>query len=39
MRPARMVALSIGGWKAATFVLAMIAGMGIFEWLQRRSTH
>ena len=34
-----LVALSIGGWKATTFVLAMIAGMGIFEWLQRRSTH
>jgi len=34
-----LVALSIGGWKAATFVLAMLAGMGIFEWLQRRSTH
>ncbi len=34
-----LVALTIGGWKAATFVLAMIAGMGIFEWLQRRSTH
>jgi uncharacterized membrane protein YedE/YeeE len=34
-----LVALSIGGWKAATFVAAMVAGMGVFEWLQRRSTH
>lgn len=34
-----LVALTIGGWKAATFVAAMIAGMGVFEWRQRRVAH
>lgn len=31
-----LVALGMGQAKAAVFVLAMLAGMGIFEWLERR---
>nr|WP_145548544.1 YeeE/YedE family protein [Variovorax boronicumulans] len=31
-----LVALGMGEAKAAVFVLAMLAGMGIFEWLERR---
>jgi uncharacterized membrane protein YedE/YeeE len=31
-----LVALGIGQAKAAVFVLAMLAGMVIFEWLERR---
>ncbi|GHC90163.1 membrane protein [Pseudorhodoferax aquiterrae] len=32
-----LVALGMGEAKAAVFVLAMLAGMGIFEWLERRA--
>ncbi|MGC3985772.1 MAG: YeeE/YedE family protein [Pseudorhodoferax sp.] len=31
-----LVALGMGEAKAAVFVLAMLAGMGLFEWLERR---
>ena len=31
-----LVAMSAGHWKAALFVAAMLAGMGIFEGLERR---
>jgi uncharacterized protein len=30
-----LVTLGMGEWKAALFVAAMLAGMGLFEWLQR----
>jgi uncharacterized membrane protein YedE/YeeE len=30
-----LVALGMGQWKAALFVASMLAGMGLFEWLQR----
>jgi uncharacterized membrane protein YedE/YeeE len=32
-----LVALGMGEAKAAIFVVAMLLGMGIFEWLERRS--
>ncbi|KQP38794.1 YeeE/YedE family protein [Pseudorhodoferax sp. Leaf274] len=32
-----LVALGMGEVKAAVFVGAMLAGMGIFEWLERRA--
>ena len=32
-----LVALGMGEAKAAVFVLAMLAGMGIFEWLERHA--
>lgn len=32
-----LVALGMGEAKAAVFVLAMLAGMGLFEWLERRK--
>jgi uncharacterized membrane protein YedE/YeeE len=32
-----LVALGMGEAKAAVFVLAMLAGMGIFEWIEGRS--
>jgi uncharacterized membrane protein YedE/YeeE len=32
-----LAALGMGEAKAAVFVLAMLAGMGIFEWLERRA--
>jgi uncharacterized membrane protein YedE/YeeE len=31
-----LVALSLGGVKALLFVAAMLLGMGLFEWLERR---
>ncbi|WP_374442532.1 DUF6691 family protein [Pseudomonas panipatensis] len=31
-----LVGVGAGYWQAALFCLAMLAGMGIFEWLQRR---
>jgi uncharacterized membrane protein YedE/YeeE len=31
-----LVALGAGEHKAVVFVLAMLAGMGLFEWLERR---
>lgn len=31
-----LVALGMGQGKAALFAVAMLAGMGIFEWLERR---
>lgn len=31
-----LVALGMGEWKAAVFVVSMVAGMGLFEWLERR---
>lgn len=33
-----IVSLGAGQWKAALFVLAMLAGMAIFEWAERRRT-
>ncbi len=33
-----LVALGMGEWKALVFVVAMLLGMGIFEWLERRKT-
>ena len=32
-----LVAMSAGHWKAALFVAAMLAGMAVFEWFERRS--
>jgi len=32
-----LVALGLGNVKAAVFVAAMLAGMGVFEWLERRG--
>ncbi len=32
-----LVALGMGEWKAAVFVGAMLAGMGVFEFLERRK--
>jgi len=32
-----LVALGMGEAKALVFVLAMLAGMGIFEWIERRA--
>lgn len=32
-----VVALGMGSGKAVLFVVAMLAGMGVFEWLERRS--
>lgn len=32
-----LVALGMGEWKAAVFVLAMLAGMGVFDLLERRT--
>jgi len=32
-----LVALGMGELKALVFVLAMLAGMGLFEWLERRQ--
>ena len=32
-----VVALGMGQGRAVLFVLAMLAGMGVFEWLQRRA--
>ncbi|MET3440337.1 putative membrane protein YedE/YeeE [Variovorax paradoxus] len=32
-----LVALGMGEAKALVFVLAMVAGMGIFEWIERRA--
>lgn len=34
-----VVALGMGQGQAALFVLAMLAGMAMFEWLQRRQPH
>jgi hypothetical protein len=31
------VALGLGEVKALIFVAAMLAGMGVFEWLERRG--
>jgi uncharacterized membrane protein YedE/YeeE len=33
-----LVALGTGQVKAVVFVLAMLAGMGVFEWLERRRS-
>jgi uncharacterized membrane protein YedE/YeeE len=33
-----LVALGMGEGKAVIFVLAMLAGMGLFEWIERRRT-
>jgi uncharacterized membrane protein YedE/YeeE len=32
-----LVALGMGEWKAAVFVIAMLAGMGLFDRLERRA--
>ncbi len=34
-----LVALGMGEHKAVVFVGAMLAGMGLFEWLERRTGH
>ena len=32
-----LVALGVGEAKALVFVTAMLVGMGVFEWIERRS--
>ena len=34
-----LVALGLGEAKAVVFVAAMLAGMGLYEWLERRPRH
>lgn len=34
-----LTSLTTGGSKALIFVAAMVAGMGVFEWLERRPKH
>ncbi|MGB6241836.1 MAG: DUF6691 family protein [Castellaniella sp.] len=33
-----LVGLGAGRWQAALFVAAMLAGMGIFQWLEKRRS-